>query len=170
MRPVSAFIGLGSNLGEREQTIRDAVRSLAELPETELGPCSSLYETAPVGHIEQPDFLNAVCQINTRQNAEELLRILLAMESAAGRQRTGEHGGPRTLDLDLLIYGSGHIDKHGLQIPHPRMHERAFVLYPLSEIAPQLVIPGHGAVKELCAQCSDQTIRKLPQKTHQTPC
>lgn len=161
MKQVTAYIGLGSNLGQSEKTIMEAFSALAALPRTRLVKRSSLYETEPMGDIQQPDFLNAACSLETGLTAEVLLESLLGIESAAGRQRLGEQGGPRTLDLDLLIYGHERINLPGLQVPHPRMHERAFVLYPLSEIAPDLEITGRGAVEGLRANCSSQTIRRI---------
>lgn len=130
-----AFIGLGANLGDREATIRAALDALAEEGGIEVVAVSTLRETEPVGVGPQPLFLNGAAAIETTLTARELLDRLLATEQSFGRTRTpGEHG-PRTLDLDLLLYGDEQIDEPGLTVPHPRLHERAFVLEPLAEIA-----------------------------------
>ncbi|MEW6332239.1 MAG: 2-amino-4-hydroxy-6-hydroxymethyldihydropteridine diphosphokinase, partial [Pseudomonadota bacterium] len=121
----------------------------------------SFYRTAPVGRLEQPDFINAVCRVRTGQAPATLMRKLLEIERAHGRVREGDPGGPRTLDLDLLLYGDRAIHTAELTVPHPRLHERAFVLYPLQEIAPDLVIPGRGAVRELAAGCAGQRVERL---------
>ncbi|HLQ24914.1 MAG TPA: 2-amino-4-hydroxy-6-hydroxymethyldihydropteridine diphosphokinase [Acidiferrobacterales bacterium] len=155
-----AYIGLGSNLNDPVKQVRAACTALAVL--ARLQACSSLYLTAPIGSIPQPDFINAVCRLETRLSAAELLRSLLAIESVQGRVRHGEpRGGPRVLDLDLLLYGNHVIHEPGLIVPHPRLHERAFVLQPLAEIDPDLDIPKRGRVTELLARCSGQTITRL---------
>jgi 2-amino-4-hydroxy-6-hydroxymethyldihydropteridine diphosphokinase len=144
-----AYVGLGANLGDRETTIRDAVETLAAEDGIEVLATSTLRETAPVGVGEQPPFLNGAVALETTLTARELLDRLLAVEHRFGRVRNpGEHG-PRTLDLDLLLYGDEAIDEPGLAVPHPRLHERRFVLEPLAELAPGLVVPGHGFVESL---------------------
>ena len=157
-----AYIGLGSNLNDPVNQVRAGGTALARLARTRLQACSSLYLTAPIGPIAQPDFINAVCRLTTRLSAAALLDALLAIESAQGRVRRGEpRSGPRVLDLDLLLYGNHVIHEPGLVVPHPRLHERAFVLQPLAEIDPDLAIPGRGQVTELLARCSSQTITRL---------
>ena len=155
-----AFIGLGANLGDPEAQVRRAFAALTELPGTRLLAASSLYRSAPVGYTVQPDFVNAVVQIETRLGAEALLRELLATEARFGRVRQFPNA-PRTLDLDLLLYGDRVIAEPGLVVPHPRMHERAFVLAPLAEIAPDTVIPGKGRAGALLPACADQKIEKI---------
>jgi len=160
-KPVVAYIGLGSNLGHSVTTLQAAKQALAELPETKLQCCASLYKSAPIGTIEQPDFINSVCGLATTLAAPDLLHRLLTIEQNYGRQRTGSYGEPRTLDLDLLLYGDLSMNTAELTLPHPGLHERAFVLYPLSEIAPDLVIPGQGPVAELLRNCQHQRIEQL---------
>lgn len=149
---VEAFIGLGGNVGDAPATLRQALAALGALPQTRLVAASRLYRTAPVGGIEQADFINAAACIRTRLTPIALLQALFAIERAHGRERAREERwGPRTLDLDLLIYGDALIDIDGLTLPHPRMHERAFVLVPLLEIAPDLQIPGRGSARDALA-------------------
>ncbi len=144
-----AFVGLGANLGDRERTVRAAVDALAAETGIEVVAVSTLRETEPVGVGEQPSFLNGAAEVETSLGAPELLDRLLAVEQRFGRIRTpGEHG-PRTLDLDLLLYGDEVIDESRLTIPHRRLHERRFVLEPLAELAPGLVVPGRGDVESL---------------------
>jgi 2-amino-4-hydroxy-6-hydroxymethyldihydropteridine diphosphokinase len=141
-----AYVGLGANLGNREGAIRAAV---AQLPG--VVAVSPLRETEPVGVTEQPRFLNGVAALETELTPRELLDVLLAVERRLGRER-GERWGPRTIDLDLLLYGDEVIDEDGLTIPHPSLHERRFVLEPLVDLAPNLVVPGRGGVEELLAE------------------
>ncbi len=158
---VVAYIALGSNLDEPHAHVRRGMQALATLPQTVLERCSSLYRTAPVGITTQPDFVNAVCRVRTRLSPEQMMQALLAVERAHGRVRDGVRGGPRTLDLDLLLHGRARCASGELVLPHPRLHERAFVLYPLAELDPQLDIPGHGAVATLAAACHGQRIERL---------
>jgi 2-amino-4-hydroxy-6-hydroxymethyldihydropteridine diphosphokinase len=138
-----AYIGLGSNLGDREEIVRGAVERLAAAPGVEVVAVSSLRETDPVGPVlDQPRFLNGAAAVDTSLSARALLDLLLEIESEFGRRRVGPPGGPRTLDLDLLVYGDGNIDEPGLQVPHPRLHERRFVLEPLGELG--WTPPGRG--------------------------
>ncbi len=160
-----AYIGLGSNLHGPAAQVRTAIALLGELPETRVERCSALYRSAPVGITSQPDFINAVCRISTGLAPLLLLRHLLALEAGRGRVRAAP-GGPRVLDLDLLLYirpdGIQQFScAAGMELPHPRLHERAFVLYPLHEIAPALEITGWGSVVDLMASCSGQAIEKL---------
>ena len=156
-----AYIGLGSNLGDPVVQIRSGVAALARMAQTRVEACSSLYHSAPVGRQDQPDFVNAVCRVRTGLAPLALMHDLLEIESQHGRERRGEKGGPRTLDLDLLLYGGDVIQSAALTVPHPRLHERAFVLYPLSELEPDLVIPGHGSLRELLAGCTGQRVQKM---------
>jgi 2-amino-4-hydroxy-6-hydroxymethyldihydropteridine diphosphokinase len=156
-----AYIGLGSNLDDPATQIRAGMAALARLAETRVEVCSSLYHSAPVGRQDQPDFVNAVCRVRTGLAPAALMHDLLEIESRHGRERQGDKGGPRTLDLDLLLYGNETIHSAALTVPHPRLHERAFVLYPLSELEPDLVIPGHGSLRELLAGCTGQRVHKM---------
>ncbi len=144
-----AFIGLGSNLAEPQRQLEFAFHQLAALPDTRLIARSSLYATPPWGRNDQPDFVNAVAQLETNLSARDLLDALLAIERRAGRQRDGERWGPRILDLDILVYGQSRIDESALRVPHPHLHERAFVLVPLAEIDATLDIPDRGRVADL---------------------
>jgi 2-amino-4-hydroxy-6-hydroxymethyldihydropteridine diphosphokinase len=148
-----AFVALGSNLGDREATIRDAVRELGDAPGVRLLSVSALLDTEPVGVVGQPRFLNGVAALETELTARDLLDLLLRVEHRLGRTRdeAAPHG-PRTIDLDLLLYGEEEIDEPGLTVPHPRLHEREFVLGPLAEVAPGLEVPGKGRVETLRAR------------------
>jgi 2-amino-4-hydroxy-6-hydroxymethyldihydropteridine diphosphokinase len=140
-----AYVGLGSNLGERETMIRLALEQMATLPETALGRVSSLYDTAPVGELDQPNFLNAVAVVETDLTARQLLWNLLLIERRLGRVRSPQaRYGPRTIDLDLLLYGDQVIDEPELAVPHPELERRAFALVPLVELQPTLVHPVLG--------------------------
>ena len=148
-----AFVGLGSNLGDRVALLRGAVEALRELPETQVVAVSSFRDTAPVGVVEQPRFLNGAAELETALEPRALLEELLAIERRLGRRREGvPAGGPRTVDLDLLLYEGRRIAEPGLEIPHPRLHERRFVLEPLSELDPALDVPGKGRVQALLAK------------------
>lgn len=147
-----AYVALGSNLGDREATLRAAVDALALEPGIELVAVSSLIDTEPVGYVDQPRFLNGVAAVETELSARDLLAALLQLEVHFGRRRDeAVPKGPRTLDLDLLLYGDAEIAEPGLTVPHPRMHERGFVLGPLAELAPGLEVPGKGRVETLLA-------------------
>jgi len=150
---VKAFVGLGSNLGEREVTLRAAIGRLRGLPDVEVIQVSSLRDTEPVGPVDQPRFLNGAVELETGLTARALLGALLELERAFGRDRSaGATHGPRTLDLDLLLYGAETIDEPLLNVPHPRLHERRFVLEPLAELDPDLEVPGQGSVQALLAK------------------
>jgi 2-amino-4-hydroxy-6-hydroxymethyldihydropteridine diphosphokinase len=140
---MKAFVGLGSNLGERETQIRMALDDIARLPGTRLVRASSLYDTEPVGEVDQPNFLNAVAQVDTELTARQLLWNLLLIERRLGRQRS-KRWGPRTIDLDLLLYGDLVVDEPDLKVPHPELARRSFVLVPLVELDPLLVHPQTG--------------------------
>ncbi|WJI17127.1 2-amino-4-hydroxy-6-hydroxymethyldihydropteridine diphosphokinase [Pseudoxanthomonas winnipegensis] len=147
--PVTACIGLGANLGDAAGTLRAAFAAIGALPETVLVAASPLYVTPAWGVEDQPDFVNAAARVTTTLPAPALLAALLEIERRFGRDRSREQRwGPRTLDLDLLLYGEAVIDVPGLQVPHPRLHERAFALVPLADVAPELRIAGHGSVRE----------------------
>ena len=150
---VAAYVGIGANLGDAVQAVRQAFARIAGLPQTAVSRQSSLYRTAPVA-AGGPDYINAVAEIFTRLTAPELLARLQGLEQAAGRQRPYRNA-PRTLDLDLLLFGSARIDSAVLQVPHPRMNTRAFVLVPLAEIAPHLVSP------EQLAAVADQRVTHI---------
>lgn len=144
-----ACIGLGANLGDAAQTLRDAFQALAALPQTTLRARSQLYSTPAWGNLDQPAFANAAAVLETRLPAPDLLAALLEIERRFGRVRDpAVHWGPRALDLDVLLYGEEVIDLPQLQVPHPYLHERAFALLPLAEIAPDALIPGHGRVRD----------------------
>lgn len=156
-----AFIGLGSNQGDAIENICSAIDELRKIGSSRLRICSALYRSAPVGYLQQPDFINAVCGIDTSLSAPGLLSALQALEQKAGRRRDGIRWGPRVLDLDLLLYDDTISRTDSLELPHPRMHERAFVLYPLREIAPDLQIPGYGPIDNLAAECADQVCERI---------
>ena len=141
-----AYVGVGANLGDREATIRAALDALPGVVGV-----SELRETEPVGVVDQPPFLNGAVVLETELSARELLETLLAIERDLGRERR-ERWGPRTIDLDLLLYGDETIDEPGLTVPHPRLHERRFVLEPLLDLDPELEIPGRGRVENLLAE------------------
>jgi 2-amino-4-hydroxy-6-hydroxymethyldihydropteridine diphosphokinase len=156
-----AWIGLGSNLaGPREQVER-GLAALAHLPRTQLQQRSHLYRSAPWGVRDQPDFVNAVAAIESGLTPRELMQALLDIERSFGRERNADRWGPRILDLDLLLYADCIIDEPGLHVPHPHLHERAFVLLPLAEIAPHLQIPGHGSISDLVARVDASECQRL---------
>jgi 2-amino-4-hydroxy-6-hydroxymethyldihydropteridine diphosphokinase len=146
-----AYVGVGTNLGDRAAMLRAAVEQLRAEPAVEVVAVSSIRETDPVGIVEQPRFLNAAVAIETELSARELLVRLLGIERRLGRTRAGPRFGPRTIDLDLLVYGDARIDEPGLEVPHPRLHERLFALEPLVDLDPDLVVPGHGRLADLVA-------------------
>ena len=147
---VVACIGLGANLGDAPATLRAAIQVLAGLPGTELLASSRLYRSPAWGNEAQPDFVNAAVALQTELPAPQLLEQLLAIEQQFGRVReTGQHWGPRLLDLDLLLYAEQVIDLPQLKVPHPFLHQRGFALLPLADVAPQALIPGHGTVRDV---------------------
>lgn len=154
----TAFLGLGSNLGDRAGTIRRALREIGRLPGTRLDAVSSLYETLPVGP-PQPPYVNAVARVTTRLDPRELLAACLDVEARFGRVRA-ERWGPRTLDIDLLLFGEREIDEPGLAVPHPRMTGRAFVLVPLAELDPERLVAGRRAA-EWAAAAGTLGVRRL---------
>jgi 2-amino-4-hydroxy-6-hydroxymethyldihydropteridine diphosphokinase len=160
VKAVRAAIALGANLASPEAQVLGAFDEIARLPGTTLRARSSLYRTAPVGYAAQPAFINAAALVDTTLAPRALLDGLLAIERAHGRVRDVPNG-PRTLDLDIIAYGDAVLDEPGLAIPHPRAHERAFVLAPLAEIAPELRLPGHGLARECLAKCDRTGIAKM---------
>jgi len=148
-----AYVGVGANLGDREGTIRAALAALDARSDVAVVAVLTLRETAPVGYLDQPRFLNGAAAIETELAARELLDVLLEVERELGRVRgEGPRYGPRPIDLDLLLHGDVVVDQPGLVVPHPRLHERLFALEPLAELEPALVVPGRGAVDDLIAR------------------
>ena len=158
--PHIAFIGLGSNLEDPRSQLQRAFTELDGLPETRLVACSSLYRSAPMGYLDQPEFVNAVAKIETTLPPQALLQGLLNIEYRHGRERTFRNA-PRTLDLDVLLYDDVQLHEHGLTLPHPQMHLRAFVLQPLLEIAPDIGIPGVGQAGMAFERCRDQVLEAV---------
>jgi len=146
-----AYVGLGANLGDREAAIRAAAEQLGARR------VSAIVETEPWGYTDQPRFLNAVAEVETSLEPRAFLERLLEIERSLGRTRDGPRWGPRTIDLDLLVYGDAVVNEPGLTVPHPRLHERAFVLEPLAELAPSLNVPGKGTVSVLLAGLQSDT-------------
>ncbi len=144
-----AYVGLGGNLGDRRSYLQRAIDCLARDPDVRVAAVSAFRETDPVGYRDQPRFLNAVAALETELGPRDLLERLLAVERALGRDRRGPRFGPRTIDLDLLVYADAEIDEPGLVVPHPRLAERRFVLEPLAEIAPDLALPDGRRVRDL---------------------
>jgi 2-amino-4-hydroxy-6-hydroxymethyldihydropteridine diphosphokinase len=158
-----AWIGIGANLGDPIASVRAAIAALDEVGGLRVAQCSSLYRSTPVGPgmDGQPDYINAVVGIDTALSPAALLDALFAIELHFGRQRSVRNAA-RTLDLDLLLYGEDIVDQPGLQVPHPRMHQRAFVLQPLAEVAPDTLIPGQGRADALSHALPEQGITRLP--------
>jgi 2-amino-4-hydroxy-6-hydroxymethyldihydropteridine diphosphokinase len=160
--PVVAFVGLGGNLGEVAATLRTATDALSRLPGTRLLRASGLYRTPAWGLEQQPDFINGVVALETRLDPRELLDELLRIERESGRERDGgPRWGPRTLDLDLLLHGDAVVDQPGLRLPHPHLHERAFALVPLLEIAADILIPGQGSARDALSRLETSAIEAL---------
>ncbi len=160
---IEAYIGVGSNLDQPVQQVLDAKQALQQLSETDLIKFSTLYVSSPMGPQDQPDYINAVAELKTTLSAHQLLERLQAIETQQGRVRK-QHWGARTLDLDILLYGDQQINTADLVIPHIGITQRAFVLFPLQEIAPEVDIPGYGKLSELFNACPANEIRKL--ETH----
>lgn len=159
-KPAETFVALGANLGDPVRQIELALAELAALPNTQLVQRSGAYMSRPVGYSEQPDYVNAVAQLNTHLSPRELLDALLGIEQRHGRVRTFRNA-PRTLDLDILLYDGLVMDEPGLHLPHPRLHERAFVLVPFAEIAPETEIPGRGRIADLLVKLDGPEIVRL---------
>jgi 2-amino-4-hydroxy-6-hydroxymethyldihydropteridine diphosphokinase len=149
-----AYVGLGSNLGDREAMLTRAIDLLGE--RVRVRAVSSIRETEPWGLVDQPPFLNAAVEIDTELGPLELLGLLLELERLLGRTREGQRYGPRTIDLDLLVYGDQIVEEPGLTVPHPRLHERRFALEPLAELEPELVVPGRGPVRQLLGDYTER--------------
>ena len=158
--PHIAFIGLGSNLEDPRSQLQRALAALGGLPGTRLAAQSSLYRSAPLGYPDQPEFVNAVAKVATALTPQALLQALLKIEHEHGRERTFRNA-PRTLDMDILLYDDMQLHEHGLTIPHPQMHLRAFVLQPLLEIAPDIGIPGIGQAVMAFERCRDQVLEAV---------
>jgi 2-amino-4-hydroxy-6-hydroxymethyldihydropteridine diphosphokinase len=156
------FIGIGSNIGDGPAIIHKALERLAQAEAITLLRVSSLYRTAAWGLTDQADFTNAVAELATTLPADQLLATLLQVEAEMGRNRDGEHWGPRLIDLDLLTYGDQRINQPGLVVPHPFMHERAFVLVPLLELEPEVEIPGRGRASGWQKKLQGQSVQALP--------
>ena len=155
-----AYVGIGSNLQDPLAQVKQALAELARLPRSRLLKSSSLYRSAPVGYADQPDFVNAVASLETSLKPVELLARLQTIEKSQGRKRSFKNA-PRSLDLDLLLFDEMTLDLPHLKIPHPRMHERAFVLEPLLEIAPAIAIPGVGAAAARMAEIKNQKVERI---------
>lgn len=158
------YIGIGSNLQHPIHQVLQALSALAVLPDCQLIAQSRLYRSAPMGPQEQPDYINAVAALDTTLSALELLQALQTIEQAQGRVRDGKRWGPRTLDLDILLFGEESVNRPELLVPHPGLYDRNFVLYPLYEIAPDLVIPGRGALTDLLARCPAYGLEPIDQE------
>ncbi len=161
MQEVEAYIGLGSNLQDPQLQVTTAIDALEEIRNTQLIACSSLYRSKPMGPASQPDFVNAVAKIATTLSAEELLTALQSIEHGHRRVRGAQRWGPRTLDLDIILFGDQEIDTNRLKIPHSGMTDREFVLIPLQEIEADLIIPGKGALSGLIEQLPQYELTKI---------
>jgi 2-amino-4-hydroxy-6-hydroxymethyldihydropteridine diphosphokinase len=158
---IHAYIGLGSNLNDPETQLSSATIALSKLPESELLACSSFYRSKPVGPQNQPDYINAVAKLDTELDAYVLLDLMQEIEKKQGRVRNTRRWGPRTLDLDLLLYGDESINEERLVVPHKEMHKRSFVLRPLYELEPHLEIPGLGKISELLNNVEMSDVEKI---------
>ena len=156
-----AYIGIGSNLANPVAQVQEAIAELEVIPDSILIARSSLYSSKPMGPSAQPDYVNAVVALDTVLSPQALLQILQTIERRQGRERTAEKWGPRTIDLDLLLYGGKVIKTEDLTVPHPGLHERDFVLVPLEEIAGDINIPGRGMLSALISRCENHSLRKL---------
>jgi 2-amino-4-hydroxy-6-hydroxymethyldihydropteridine diphosphokinase len=153
----TVYIGLGSNLADPQQQLHSALHAIAAVRATRVVRHSRFYRTEPWGKSDQPEFINAVAEIETGLSARDLLDALLSIEQRAGRQRDKERWGPRILDIDILLYGQEIIDETSLHVPHPHMHDRAFVIVPLADIAPNLQIPGMGRIGDMLEHVDKST-------------
>ncbi|WP_444929828.1 2-amino-4-hydroxy-6-hydroxymethyldihydropteridine diphosphokinase [Microbulbifer sp. SSSA002] len=156
----TVYIGLGSNLAEPGKQLRSALSAMEQIPSTELLGCSSFYRSAPIGPGEQPDYINAVAALKTALAPLALLEQLQSIEQSHGRERSIRWGA-RTLDLDILLFGQTQIDEPRLQVPHPRMAERNFVLLPLAELAPEVTLPGADTLPALLQRCPENRLEKV---------
>ena len=153
-----AYIGVGSNLDGPECQVLNAMKAIDHLPNCEVTHTSRLYASEPIGYAHQPEYVNAVCSIKTSETPTDLLRQLLELEVRLGRVRVNQPNRPRSIDLDLLLYDTEVIDSDNLKLPHPRMHQRRFVLEPLLEISPHAIIPNRGKASTWLAQCANQHV------------
>lgn len=158
---VPAFIGIGSNLNQPVRQVRSALKALSRLPASRLTGASSLYQSRPLVFAEQPDYVNAVARIETQLSPIDLLAVLQRLEADHGRVRGGMRWGPRTLDLDILLYDDLRVDSERLTVPHPGIASRPFVLRPLAELAPTLHLPVHGPVAALSEACGDDEVWRI---------
>ncbi len=158
---VDAFVGIGSNLDHPTRQVEVAIQRLRDLPRVRLQSASSMYRSSPLGGIEQPDYVNAVAHVETSLTARDLLTALLDVESSQGRLRDGRRWGPRVIDLDLLVYAQETIREPGLEVPHPGIAQRNFVLLPLREIAPDLDVPGLGPLSGVDVNCDEPRIERI---------
>ncbi len=156
-----AHVGLGSNLDNPTRQVHSAIERLHGLADTRLVGVSPLYRSAPMGRADQPHYINAVAALLTRLDAADFLDSLVEIEAAMGRVRNGEKWGPRIIDLDLLVFGQSELDEPGLQVPHPGISRRNFVLYPLRDLAPELWVPGQGRVATLAGACDRDGIERI---------
>jgi len=161
VKPATAYIALGSNLADPVEQVRMGLRALDTLETTRLMVASPLYRSAAVGYTDQPDFINAVACVETALAPRVLLEALLGMERMQGRVRSFANA-PRTLDLDIVLYGELSLQEPGLTIPHPRLHQRAFVVVPLADIAPEARVPGLGSVRELLQAVDSASVERVP--------
>ncbi len=157
---IRTYIGLGSNLNHPITQVQQALATLKNLPHSRWVAHSPFYRSEPLGDLKQPDYINAVAALDTQLTADELLLALQAIEYQQGRRRSTQWAS-RTLDLDLLLYGQMRCETPHLTLPHPRLHERAFVLYPLQDLAADLLIPGHGLLSQLIRQCVPMRLERL---------
>lgn len=158
---ILAYIGIGSNLDDPVRQVKEALVELEALPDSILAAHSSLYRSKPMGPADQPDYINAVAALETLLSADELLKALQRIEDLLGRERSAGKWAPRSMDLDLLLYGRKTIRTDTLTIPHPGMHERDFVIIPLHEIAGNITVPGHGQLSALIANCANHSVTQL---------
>lgn len=156
----TAYVALGANLGDPVGQIETALEDLTKLSGTRVIQRSGLYASKPAGYADQPDYVNAVAKLDTGLTPRELLTSLLDIELRHGRRRTFRNS-PRTLDLDILLYDDLCLDEPGLHVPHPRMHERAFVLLPMNEISPDVILPGRGRIADLLAETAHDGVQRL---------
>lgn len=161
MLPTRGYVGLGANLDDPARQVLQALAALVAIPATRFVAASPLYRSAPLGPPGQPDYVNAVAAVDTGLSSEEMLAALQLIEDCQGRIRGGERWGPRRIDLDLLLFGETECATPRLTLPHPGLHRRAFVLYPLADIAPGLVIPGHGPLADLLAAVPPDGLSRL---------
>ncbi len=163
----AVFVGLGANLGPCRETLERAVQELSRFPSTRVLAVSQVYRTSPLGPVAQPDYLNAVARLATALEPHALLTALHDIEARLGRVRDGLRWGPRSLDLDLLLYGDEISPDPALRLPHPELHRRAFALIPLAEIAPEITVPGYGPVRDLCATLAEEGVECLGPLSHE---